>query len=151
MSRPIQVGDTAFVRLGDEETPYTVLAIDGDNIYIGQPGATAGSLIYYQNDDWRLLGAEGTPYTFRYESVEKEIPSPEMEFLSDPYLLIQILSRMSNEELKRTCQTNAYINSICQGNELWITKLQNEFGIEPLKENYDPRELYQGLILAPPR
>ena len=74
MSRSVQVGDLAFVRLGDQVVQSTVLVLDKSNIYIGQPGANTGSLIYYHNGDWRVYGAENIPYVVEFQAARASSP-----------------------------------------------------------------------------
>ena len=145
MSRSVQVGDLAFVRLGDQETQYTVLAIDGNNIYIGQPGVNTGSLIYYQNGIWRVYGAENIPYVVEFQAATTSPIASTSNFPSDPFVLVQILSQLSNKDLDQACQTNPDVNLVCQGDDLWIMKLQNEFKLSRSDYDENPRELYQRL------
>lgn len=55
-------------------------------------------------------------------------------------VLIEILSKLPNAEIAQFCQTNPYLNSICQNNRLWTQKFLNDF----LKLNINEygRDLY---------
>lgn len=66
--------------------------------------------------------------------------------LPDTLLIFEILPKLNLRNLLRLCQSNSKLNTLCSYDELWRTKVSNDFPNKIVKpENYTWREWYLSL------
>lgn len=70
-------------------------------------------------------------------------------FPSNPYVATHILALLSNDDVRKLWHANSAIAKVCTEDDLWIMKLEWEFGIVPSDHSEAPMALYQRLHKLP--
>lgn len=70
-------------------------------------------------------------------------------FLEQPRELVtnEQLVRLSIQDLLTTCKTDPQLNRICQGKDIWIARIRNEFPEVDVRDIDNPREFYLRQVL----
>jgi hypothetical protein len=133
MSRPVQIGDYAYIIFGDQEYPLLITDI--------KPS-------YIIADDYTLIPVDNHWMVQDY-SVEHSVDFRTGSLSAYvPEITSQILLSLDYEDLINACQTNKDFNKVCQDEYFWKLKVEHDYGMltqdKPLNITY--RQQYIDLM-----
>ena len=134
MSRPLQLDDLVLITVNNISQEYKVKFITSNGIYISSPNSDTYSLLIPINNQWQV-GNFNIPHIVTFNQEPRTFTGVhELDF--------RILLNMDYNSLMKICQTDKYLNQICQDDYLWRKEVERDFGKEVIK--YKPeRETYR--------
>ena len=119
MSRQLQIGDVAVVKVQGVNYPLKITGVSSSGIKVD------GYDLIEINGEYRLSNYEN-PHTITF---------------------VASVEDLSPVELVKRCESREEVNSVCSSEEFWKSRLVKDFGVSSLPANYSARKLYRALAL----
>ena len=141
-SRPIQIGDIARIREGDNFTDYAITEIKDGKLYATSPDDGENILLISTPEGWQVDG-------WTVHHTVEFFPGPSLPQISDIHY--RIFAELSDQELLRICQTDKYFQELCEDENFWHLRILHKFGssiVTQKPSNITYRHQYKNLVTA---
>lgn len=139
MSRTVQEGDLVIINQRGDRYEYVVRGFpQSGGILISPPEQEIFSLLAPVDGKWQVYGLT-EPHTLEFKTPDEQIG---LEVIPEEIILNEIFSKMSVEEILKSCETNRNINRLCRNESLWRLLFARDFGVTPRNYTGSWRELY---------